>query len=76
MHLLTVVRGNKISGADSSFAAVYTVIVKEPLVVVMPSDHRLASQSAIALKDIAGEMFIGMSNTAPTLHGKLTGVSR
>jgi LysR family hca operon transcriptional activator len=45
----------------------YTVIVKEPLVVAMPSDHRLASQTAVALQDIAGELFIGMSNTAPTL---------
>lgn len=46
----------------------YTVIVKEPLIVVMPSDHRLASQNAIALQDIAVEIFIGMSNTAPTLQ--------
>jgi LysR family hca operon transcriptional activator len=46
----------------------YTVIVKEPLVVGMPSDHRLASQNAVALQDIAGEIFIGMSNTAPTLQ--------
>src|SRR6266436_4345739 len=46
----------------------YTVIVKEPLVVAMPSDHRLASQSAVALQDIAGEIFIGMSNTAPMLQ--------
>src|SRR6266852_4141052 len=46
----------------------YTVIVKEPLVVAMPSDHRLASQNAVALQDIAGEIFIGMSNTAPTLQ--------
>jgi LysR family hca operon transcriptional activator len=46
----------------------YTVIAKEPLVVVMPGDHRLASQSAVALHDIAGENFIGMSNTAPTLR--------
>jgi LysR family hca operon transcriptional activator len=45
----------------------YTVIAKEPLVVAMPSDHRLASQTAVALQDIAGELFIGMSNTAPTL---------
>src|ERR1700687_3954513 len=45
-----------------------TVIVKEPLVVAMPSDHRLASQNAVALQDIAGETFIGMSNTAPTLQ--------
>jgi LysR family hca operon transcriptional activator len=46
----------------------YTTIVKEPLVVIMPGDHRLASQSAVALQDIAGENFIGMSNTAPTLR--------
>src|SRR6202140_2700702 len=46
----------------------YRVVVKEPLVVAMPSDHRLASQNAVALQDIAGEIFIGMSNTAPTLR--------
>jgi LysR family hca operon transcriptional activator len=46
----------------------YTVIVEEPLVVAMPSDHRLASQNAVALQDVAGEIFIGMSNTAPTLQ--------
>src|SRR5271154_5104294 len=46
----------------------YKVIVTEPLIVVLPSDHRLASQDAIALQDIAGETFIGMSNTAPTLR--------
>ncbi len=44
---------------------VYRVVVKEPLIVAMPSDHRLASQDTIALQDIAGETFIGMSNTAP-----------
>jgi LysR family hca operon transcriptional activator len=46
----------------------YRLIVKEPLVVAMPSDHRLASQDAVAIQDIAGEIFIGMSNTAPTLQ--------
>ena len=46
----------------------YTVIVKEPILVAMPSDHRLASRNAVALQDIAGEIFIGMSNTAPTLR--------
>jgi LysR family hca operon transcriptional activator len=45
----------------------YTVIVKEPLAVFMPSDHRLVSQNAIALQDIADETFIGISHTAPTL---------
>ena len=46
----------------------YKVVVKEPLIVAMPSDHRLASQDTVALQDIAGEIFIGMSNTAPTLQ--------
>jgi hypothetical protein len=44
------------------------VVVKEPLIVVMPSDHRLTSQAQIALQDIADEAFIGMSNTAPALR--------
>jgi LysR family hca operon transcriptional activator len=46
----------------------YKVIVKEPLIFAIPSDHRLASQDAIALQDIVGETFIGISNTAPTLR--------
>jgi LysR family transcriptional regulator, hca operon transcriptional activator len=46
----------------------YQTVVKEPLIVAMPSDHRLASQDTIALADITGETFIGMSNTAPVLR--------
>ncbi len=46
----------------------YKVVMKEPLVVVLPSDHRLASRKAIAIQDIAEETFIGMSKTAPTLQ--------
>lgn len=45
----------------------YRVIAKEPLIVAMPSDHRLALQEEIALQDIADETYIGMSNTAPAL---------
>jgi LysR family hca operon transcriptional activator len=46
----------------------YTVIVKEPLVVGMPSDHHLVSKNTVALQDIADETFIGMSHSAPTLQ--------
>jgi LysR family transcriptional regulator, hca operon transcriptional activator len=46
----------------------YKVIVQEPLVVVLPSDHRLASCDTIALQDIVDEIFLGMSDTAPTLQ--------
>ncbi len=47
---------------------VYKVLVSEPLVVILPSDHRLASLKAIALKDLVGETFIGMADQAPVLR--------
>jgi LysR family transcriptional regulator, hca operon transcriptional activator len=46
----------------------YKVIIKEPLVVVLPSDHRLAARDSISLQDMEGESFLGMSDTAPTLQ--------
>jgi LysR family hca operon transcriptional activator len=46
----------------------YKVLVSEPLIVVLPSDHRLASRQAISLKDLAGETFIGMADQAPVLR--------
>ena len=47
---------------------VYKVVTKEPLVAILPSDHRLAGYKAIEPHDIAGETFISVSNTAPTLR--------
>jgi LysR family hca operon transcriptional activator len=46
----------------------FKTVTKEPLVVVMPSDHRLASQKAIGVQEIMGETFISVSNTAPVLR--------
>jgi LysR family transcriptional regulator, hca operon transcriptional activator len=46
----------------------YRGVVKEPIVVFLPSDHRLASRSAIALQDIVGEPFLGISNMARSLQ--------
>lgn len=46
----------------------YKVIAQEPLVVVLPSDHRLASRKAIVIEELAGETFLGMSGTAPVLQ--------
>jgi LysR family transcriptional regulator, hca operon transcriptional activator len=43
----------------------YRVVATEPIVLVLPSDHRLASRKAIAIEELAGETFIGMSKTAP-----------
>jgi LysR family hca operon transcriptional activator len=47
---------------------VYKLLMQEPLVLVLPSDHRLAAQHAIAIQDVANETFIGMSRTAPSLQ--------
>src|SRR5271170_2878060 len=46
----------------------YRVLVKEPLMVVLPSDHRLAALKAISPRDLVGEAFVIVSNTAPVLR--------
>lgn len=43
----------------------YKTVTKEPFVLLMPSDHRLASREAIRVQEIVGETFIMVSNTAP-----------
>jgi LysR family hca operon transcriptional activator len=47
----------------------FRLLVKEPLVVVLPSNHRLASLKAIRPQDLAGETFVTVSHTAPVLRG-------
>ena len=47
---------------------VFKVLTKEPLVAILPSDHRLAAHETIDPHDIAGETFISVSKTAPTLR--------
>ena len=37
---------------------------QEPLVVVLPSDHRLATHDTIAVQDILGERFISVLGRA------------
>jgi LysR family transcriptional regulator, hca operon transcriptional activator len=46
----------------------YRVLVKEPLAVVLPSDHRLAALEAISPRDLVGEAFVTVSDTAPVLR--------
>jgi LysR family hca operon transcriptional activator len=46
----------------------FKTVTKEPLVVILPSDHRLASHEAIRVQEIVGETFISVSNTAPVLR--------
>src|SRR5271167_3224046 len=46
----------------------FRLLVKEPLVVVLPSDHHLAALKAISPGDLAGETFVTVSGTAPVLR--------
>jgi LysR family transcriptional regulator, hca operon transcriptional activator len=46
----------------------YRTVIQEPIVVVMPSDHPLTMRTTIAIQDVAGETFLGMSRTAPVLQ--------
>jgi len=46
----------------------YRVLVKEPLMVVLPSNHRLAALKSIGAKDLEGEIFVTVSKTAPVLR--------
>jgi LysR family hca operon transcriptional activator len=47
---------------------VYKLLTRELLVVVLPSDHPLATVEAISPQDIAGETLINVSSHAPTLR--------
>jgi LysR family transcriptional regulator, hca operon transcriptional activator len=46
----------------------FRVLVKEPLMVVLPSNHRLAALKAISPQDLVGETFVTVSHTAPVLR--------
>ncbi len=43
-------------------------LVKEPLVVVFPSQHRLAALKAISPRDLVGQTFVAVSDKAPVLR--------
>jgi LysR family hca operon transcriptional activator len=46
----------------------FRLLVKEPLVVILPGDHRLAALKAISPRDLVGETFVTVSRTAPVLR--------
>src|SRR6202049_1678776 len=46
----------------------FRLLVKDPLVVVLPSDHRLAALKAISPRELVGETFVSVADTAPVLR--------
>jgi LysR family transcriptional regulator, hca operon transcriptional activator len=53
---------------EPNFELVYEVVDHEPLIVLMPSDHRLTNREAIHPREFLGEIFIGGSNKATVLR--------
>jgi LysR family hca operon transcriptional activator len=46
----------------------YRVIAREPLVAILPSDHRLAAKPEIEPRDLEGEVFVGFSDVPHVLR--------
>jgi LysR family transcriptional regulator, hca operon transcriptional activator len=49
----------------------YRLVRKEQLVIILPSDHRLAKNKAINPHDLAENAFIGISEVAPVLRAAI-----
>jgi LysR family hca operon transcriptional activator len=53
---------------EPGYDLAYHVVDREPLVVLMPSDHRLTAKQAIHPRELVGEIFIGGANKARVLR--------
>jgi LysR family hca operon transcriptional activator len=53
---------------EPGFDLQYHVVDREPLIVLMPSDHRLTVKQAIHPREFVGEIFIGGANKAAVLR--------
>ena len=53
---------------ETGYDLEYHVVDREPLIVLMPSDHRLTAKQTIHPRELVGEIFIGGSNKAKVLR--------
>lgn len=53
---------------EPDYDLAYHVVDREPLIVLMPSDHRLTARQAIHPRELVGEIFIGGANKAAVLR--------
>jgi LysR family hca operon transcriptional activator len=51
----------------------YKLVVKEPLVAILPSDHPLAARKTVDPRDLVGEIFIGISEIPRILRAAVNG---
>jgi LysR family transcriptional regulator, hca operon transcriptional activator len=54
----------------------YKLVAKEPLVAILPRDHPLAASDTIGPHDLAGQVFIGISQIPHVLRGVVNGYLR
>jgi LysR family transcriptional regulator, hca operon transcriptional activator len=51
----------------------FKLVLKEPLVAILPRDHRLAANKTVDPRNLAGETFIGISEIPRVLRGAVNG---
>ncbi|HEY1396016.1 LysR family transcriptional regulator [Roseateles sp.] len=54
--------------AEPGFDLAYRTVGREPLVVLMPSDHPLTAHETVTPQDLMGSPFVGMANKARVLR--------
>jgi LysR family hca operon transcriptional activator len=54
----------------------YRLLGREPLVVILPSDHRLAAREAIDIADLAQDPYVGFTDVPHVLRGVVQGYMR
>ncbi|MEO6783201.1 MAG: LysR substrate-binding domain-containing protein, partial [Bradyrhizobium sp.] len=47
---------------------IFKLLAKEPLIAVLPADHRLASRKKIRPQDLAREIYVSSARTSPVLQ--------
>jgi LysR family hca operon transcriptional activator len=50
----------------------FKVVAKEPLLAILPSDHKLAQRKTFDPRDLAGETYIGISKVPHVLRGVIS----
>lgn len=51
-----------------SAGLIFKTLAKEPLIAVLPADHRLASRKKIRPQDLAREIYVSSARTSPVLQ--------
>jgi LysR family hca operon transcriptional activator len=61
---------------EPAYDLAYHVVDQEPLIVLMPRDHRLVERETVSPEEFKGEIFIGGSNKAAVLGAVTEGYLR